>query len=198
MANFGKPNSSGRTSGKNGGKFNDRLGPKKGEPWAWITHELVISDAWRMRSLKCTRFIDFLLADHMSNAGQENGCLKATYDQLQSWGLRRPDIRLAIDEAEFLGLVRLSVQGGRYGVSRKPSEYRLTFYPVIAGHKSVMPASNEWKGVTSDMIQKYHIRMKELKKAKKQYRKNQFYGSHGGTVMVRTGEPITPNLKVVE
>ncbi|PCJ33549.1 MAG: hypothetical protein COA93_07255 [Alphaproteobacteria bacterium] len=176
---FGKSDSKGRSSGKHGGKFNDRLGPKKGQSWTWITQELIISAPWRRRTLNCVRFIEFLLADHMANAGQENGRLKATYDQLQKWGIRRPGIRPAIDEAEFLGLVRLSSQGGRYGTARKPSEYRLTFHPVIVAHKSIASATNEWKGITIEMVHKYHTKTKELRKATKQYRKKQFYGSDG-------------------
>ena len=198
MSKFGKPNHKGRASGKHGGKFRDRLRAPKDMPWTWITLELISSDAWRLRSINCVKFIDFLLADHMNNAGQENGRLMATYDQLEDWGMRRANIRGAIDEATFLGLVRQTKQGGRYGKAKEPSEYRLTFFPVIVDIRSVDAPSNEWKGVTEQMILTQKKQIKDLKAAKKKRNEKQFYGTHGGTVMVRTGEPLSPDLKVVK
>jgi hypothetical protein len=57
--------------------------------------------------------MEFLEVEHMAHAGQENRNLRATYDQLSSWGMTRSEIRLAIEEAVFLGLVRCRRGGDR-------------------------------------------------------------------------------------
>jgi len=59
----------------------------------------------------------------MNHAGTENENLKATYDQLAAYGLTRSVIRMAIEEAKFLGLVRLK-RGGRWAGRNQPSTYR--------------------------------------------------------------------------
>ena len=120
MPGFGKPNATGRSSGKRTGRAARAHRPPKDEPWVWLTRELVSSPAWRSRSINCARLIDFLMVEHKNHAGTENGNLMATYDQLVPWGLTRSEIRAAIDEAEFLGLVRFE-RGGRWAETNKPS-----------------------------------------------------------------------------
>ena len=136
MATHGKPNAKGRSSGKMSGKTKKLLGPPDGVPWVWVLAELMASDAWRMRSHNCTLFIDRLLIEHNNHAGMENGRLKATYDDLEAYGIRRRSIRAAIEEAKFLGLVRVTFYGGRWAMTNSASQYRLTFYPTIALRES--------------------------------------------------------------
>ncbi|MCP5382035.1 MAG: hypothetical protein H6912_06665 [Kordiimonadaceae bacterium] len=193
MASFGKADHTGRSSGKHNGRLSKRMGPPKDKKWTWVTAELLESNAWRSRSRKCALLIDFLLCDHMANAGQENGRLMATYDQLVVWGIRRPDIRATIDEAEMLGLIRQTFQGGRYGKAKEPSQYRLTFFPTISENGTFAPATNEWKSVTEKMIDHYTKMRRESKKSKKQYN-----GSYDETFIVPTEEPKKVKLKVIK
>ena len=82
MPNFGKPDASGRSSGKLTGERKKLRQPPKGEPFVWLTRELLTSPAWRAMSPNAARLIDFLLVEHTNHAGTENGNLLATYDQL--------------------------------------------------------------------------------------------------------------------
>ena len=127
MPAFGKPDATGRSSGKLGGRERRINLPPEGEPWCWLTRELLTSPSWLSRSINCRRLIDFLLIEGCNHAGRENGALKATYDQLELFGLSRRLIRSAITEAEFLGLIRTEY-GGYFGGVTECSEYRLTFY----------------------------------------------------------------------
>ena len=168
MPRFGKANATGRSSGKWTAKDKRIWGPPKGEPWCWLTTELLSSAAWRARSINTARFIDFLLIEHRNHAGMENGKLPATYDQLQDYGLTRSEIRPAIEEAEFLGLAKVMEHGGRWGGSNQPSTYRLTFY--ASSDRS--PATNEWKGKTVKAIEAWKRDKAELNRARKERRKN--------------------------
>lgn len=155
MSRFDKPNAKGRNSGKIGGRLRKLLSPPSG-PWIWLTRELMLSDAWQRRSVNCMRLIDFLMLDHMNNGGMENGRLKATHEQLYTWGIPKNAIRGAVDEAEFLGLVKITRQGGRWGFTNQTSLYCLTFLPTVSEEGVGFPASNEWKPIPSQKIDRWH------------------------------------------
>lgn len=102
-------------------------------------------------SIHCRRFIEFLLIEHCNHAGRENGHLQATYDQLVEWGLPRKRIADAIREAVKRGLVKVTRQGGLYGVEnrRTPSLYRLTWIGTL---NPANKPTNEWKRFSSEKI----------------------------------------------
>ena len=155
MANFGKPDPTGRSSGKVSGRSGQALKPPKGEPWVWLTRELLSSPAWRAMSPNTARLIQFLLMEHCNHAGRENGALVATYKQLEAYGLSRNCIRAAIQEARDLGLIRCR-PGGRFKDPENPEQrpvraptlYRLTLLPDRDGN----PPTNDWKGKTEEDI----------------------------------------------
>ena len=151
MPAFGKPDATGRSSGKRSGRARKLNSPPKGEPWVWLTRELLKSAAWRARSINTVRLIEFLLVEHMNHAATENGNLKATYDQLAAHGLTRSEIRMAVEGANFLGLIRFK-RGGRWAGTNQPSTYRLTFLADRDGN----PPTNEWKGKTIDVISEWN------------------------------------------
>ena len=149
MPDFGKPNRTGRSSGKLSSREGRTQKPPPGEPWVWLTRELLTSDAWCSLRINSRRLIEFLLIEHMSHAGRCNSDLKVTYDQLQAFGLSRSEISAAIEEAEFLGLIRVN-HGGRWQMTNQPSTFCLTFYSDKDGN----PATNDWKRVDLDQIQR--------------------------------------------
>ena len=100
----GRPDATGRSSGKLAGRDRRTYAPPKGEPWVWQTSELLCSPAWRSMSVNTRRLIDFLMVEHRAHAGKENGNLRAPYDQLVAWGLPRSEIRAAVLEAEALAV----------------------------------------------------------------------------------------------
>ena len=61
--------------------------PPAGEPFIWLTREILRSDAWRSLGINGRRFIDFLLIEHMAKGGQYNGKLKAPRHQLHAFGI---------------------------------------------------------------------------------------------------------------
>lgn len=143
-------------------------GPPKNEPWVWQTTELLASNAWRALSTNTRRFLDFLMIEHRNHAGQENGNLMATYDQLDAAGLTRGCIAAAVDEAEFLGLVRAQ-RGGKLADSNQPSTYRLTFY----ADKDRAPPTNDWKRITADRIKAWQAERRREAAAKRRWRDGQ-------------------------
>lgn len=129
------------------------------EPFVWISAELLVSPAWRAKSINCMRLIEFLMREHMAHGGKENGNLAAPYDQLQAWGIGRRLIRPAIEEAEALRLIEVRRGGKRNAVEDHVSRYRLTFYPSHVrpppgqGLPHWQAATDEWKHVTSAMAE---------------------------------------------
>ena len=162
MPNFGRPDQTGRSSGRRTGRAARAHRPPKYEPWVWQTRELIASPAWRHRNINTIRLLDFLMIEHMNHAGTENGNLKATHQQLRAYGLSANSIRNSIEEAVFLGLIR-HVRGGRWAGSNQPSSFRITFLPDRDGN----PPTNEWKSVTEEQIGNWKIRRSRWKSATK-------------------------------
>ncbi len=158
----GKPNATGRSSGRLDARGRKTFGPPKGERWVWLTVELLSSPGWRARSVHCARLLDFLLIEHRAHGGLENGNLKATYKQLAAFGISGRYITRAIRQAELLGLVRVK-HGGRWAMTNKFSIFTLTFYATGDGS----PPTHDWKRVTSDQIADIRARLK----SKSSYRK---------------------------
>ncbi len=146
--NFGKPNATGRSSGKLSGRARKLRSAPPGEPFAILTRELLASPAVRALSLTGRRLLDFLLIEDMNHAGTENGNLIATYRQLTAFGLNGNLISGAIAELKFLGLVRVLHGGMTRGNVKRENLYRLTFYADSEGR----PATNEWKGTDAAAV----------------------------------------------
>lgn len=111
----------------------------------------------------------------MNHAGTENGNLFATHSQLIEWGIGKNYVTDAIDEALFLGLVKVR-RGGRWAGRNDASKYRLTYYPDKDGN----PATNEWKPKTEAEIKEWRRKRSHRKKIKKAARKNYLTPIIGG------------------
>jgi hypothetical protein len=126
--------------------------PPGGQPFCWISRELMESPAWRARSLHCMRLIEFLQHEHMSHAGKENGGLVAPYAQLERWGISRRYIKDAIAEAEGLKLVQALRGGLRAHTKAAMTRFRLTFYHTREAGNGLQDywaaAGDEWCTVT--------------------------------------------------
>jgi hypothetical protein len=118
--------------------------PPAGEPWIWLTRELLASDAWRSLGINGRRFVDFLLLDYMRGAGRQNGELKATRRQLWDFGIGQHQVSAAICEAEDRGLVDCHRAGMRVATT-----YTLTWLP----HHDGTAASNRWRSYR--MVRKF-------------------------------------------
>ncbi len=126
-------------------RFQKMNGPPKGEPWTWISREMMESEAWSKLTLVARRVIDRILIEHMAQGGNENGRLIVTYDDFEKYGIRRQSIPKAIGLAVTLGLIDVTARGKRSaGTSRRPSMYALTWLP----RHDWTPPSNRWKSTT--------------------------------------------------
>ena len=98
--------------------------PPEGEPWVWLTRELIESDAWRTAPINTRRFVERLMIEHMAHAGTENGKLVCTYDDLAKFGVASRHRHAAIADALARGLVDRTEQGKpSTGADRWPSKY---------------------------------------------------------------------------
>lgn len=111
--------------------------PPAGEPWVWLTRNLLRSPAWRGLSINGRRFVEFLLIEHMSKGGSKNGKLRAPHRQLQEFGIPGPYVAAAIREAEERGLVTCRRAG-----MRTATEFTIAWLPTSDGD----PADNGWQG----------------------------------------------------
>lgn len=178
MTEFSRPDATGRSTGKLTGWLKKLKAPPGGEAWVWLTYELVTSPAWRARSINTIRLINDLLADYMRHGGTENGNLMATYDQQVASGSSRRLINDAVEEAKFLGLIRVE-PGGRWADTNVPSRYRLTW---LVDDRDYSPATNQWKGKTEETIKKWQEKRSE--KRRQRDPKKQFSSTTCGTTIV--------------
>lgn len=102
--------------------------PPAGEPWVWLTKELIKSDAWRSLGINERRVIDFLMLEHMAHAGKQNGRLKAPHQHLETFGIGAKYIASAIAEVERLGLIEC-----RRGGMRVATTFALAWLPLHDG-----------------------------------------------------------------
>ena len=117
--------------------------PPEGEPWVWLTRELIESDAWRTAPINTRRFVERLMIEHMAHAGTENGKLVCTYDDLAKFGVASRHRHAAIADALARGLVDRTEQGKpSTGADRWPSKYALGWLPRRDGSA----AHNRWRG----------------------------------------------------
>jgi hypothetical protein len=100
-------------------------GPPKGQPWVWLTRELVNSAAWRGLGINARRLVDFLMIENMDKGGRENGFLLAPREQLIQFGIGRRHITGAILEAELAGIIDV-----KRGTGRRASTYALRWLPT--------------------------------------------------------------------
>jgi hypothetical protein len=116
--------------------------PPEGEPWVWLTRELIESDAWRTAPIQTIRFVFRVMEEHMAHGGTENGKLICTADQCVAWGIRRSAVTDAQHDAATRGLVYRSETGcfaPKRG--RRPNRFGLGWLPAHDGSA----APNLWK-----------------------------------------------------
>ena len=108
----------------------------KGEQFIKLPRDVLESPAFGSLGINAFRVLRFLMIEHMSHGGRENGNLKAPYRQLVAFGIAARHVTAAIIEAERSGLVRCYRQGPRIA-----TVYELTWLPL---HDGCLPG-NEWR-----------------------------------------------------
>ena len=177
MAINGRPDPTGRSSGKLTGKQGKANRPPDKVAWVWLTRPLLASQAMRSRSLYARMMFDALLVDHMSHAGQCNGSLMATFEQLTAVGIPRKFIPATIAELDRLGLVAREHIGGR----DDPSRYRLTCFGV-----GLSKPTDDWLVVTEDEAKAVAQEAKLQRRRSRGTTNTRFNGPQAGTELVPT------------
>lgn len=120
----------------------ERNRPPDGEPWVWLTRELLESDAWRTAPINTRRVVERVALEHMAHAGTMNGKLVCTYTDFAQYGVAKRYTPGAIADAGARGLVNKTQQGSAApGIDRWPSQYALGWLPMHDG----AAAPNRWK-----------------------------------------------------
>ena len=112
--------------------------------------------------MNCLKLIHRLLLEHCNHGGLENGRLVCTYKDFQEYGLTRNKIRPAIEEADFLGLVKHQ-RGERVFAKNQPNSYRITFY----GTSEARDPTNEWKRMTQERLEAFREKRREQEMKRK-------------------------------
>ncbi|WP_395831364.1 hypothetical protein [Elstera sp.] len=111
-------------------------------PFVQVPRGVVQHILARRLSVNAYRIFMFLLEEHMSHAGTENGRLAAPYNQLEGLGIRRNSIRPALLELIEAGLIRRTDEG----YMRQIARYELTFLHTRDRETGVsVAASDLWK-----------------------------------------------------
>jgi hypothetical protein len=150
--------------------------PRPGDGFVWHTRDLLLSPAWRGRTINCVRLIEFLEVEHLAHGGVENGALLAPFDQLQRFGIPRRLIKATIQEAEAKGLV--IVKRGKVPGQKRPkaNRYRLTYLWARINFDGVI----DWTQPSDDW-RRYRVVSRPRKVAN--------IGSRSDTVTVPQQEP---------
>jgi hypothetical protein len=120
----------------------ERNAVPKGEPFIWMTLEMLESPAWRALPPAAKQVIDRVGVEHLQHAGKENGKLPVTYNDFENYGLRRMSIRFGVLAAQALGFITVTEEGhAGAGDTRRAARYALTWVDRHDG----APRSNEWK-----------------------------------------------------
>jgi hypothetical protein len=124
-------------------RFRKLNSPPKGEPWLWLSREILESFAFRALSGASQKVVFRIGVEHLSHGGSLNGDLAVTYRDFEAYGVAATSVLLAIVEAVALGLIERRDGGTRAWGSFKgrPARYRLCWLPTHTGE----PATNRWR-----------------------------------------------------
>lgn len=126
-----------------------RAHPPDGQPWVWLTREILESEAWHSAPINTRRVVERLMLEHMDHAGTMNGKLICTFADFQKWGVGRRLISISIRDASDRGLIVVTERGrASAGEHRWPNKYALGWLPMHDG----AAALNRWKAWTPKSI----------------------------------------------
>ena len=120
-------------------RVREDIRPPQGEPWVWLTRELLMSDAWQTLGISGRRILDRLMLEHMAHAGTENGRLRVSHRQFIRWGVSKNTIAPSIHDLQERGLICFAASETD-GTIRGYYKYRLTFLPA-----DYCAPTNEWR-----------------------------------------------------
>ena len=124
-------------------RFRKMNKPPSGEPWLWLTREILESYAWRALSSSGQKVVCRIGLEHLAHGGCQNGDLPVTYRVFEAYGIGPNSISPALAEAVELGLIERTAIGHRAWGEFKgsPARYALGWLPFHDGR----PAGDHWR-----------------------------------------------------
>jgi len=116
-----------------------------------MTNTMYSAVTFRALGINARRVLDFLLIEHGSHGGQENGRLAAPSRQLVRFGVTPDDAPRAFAELIATGFVDRTFQAPRVGASGEHSRYELTWLPTKGADGRAIPPSHRWLAVTKQL-----------------------------------------------
>src|SRR4051812_25955695 len=81
-------NAKGRSTGRfSNSRFKKMNKPPVGEPWIWLTREILESCAWRALSHAGQKIVFRVILEHLAHGGSQNGDLPVTYRDFEHYGV---------------------------------------------------------------------------------------------------------------
>jgi hypothetical protein len=163
MTNFfrTKVNQTGRDRKKlAAGSWSKMNRPPEGEPFTWLTREMLSSPAFTALSRRAYLVLFRILLEHMAHAGRANGLLVVSHGAFAAYGIPDGTQAEAIREAVALGWVAVTEKGRlSYGSVNRATRFRLTFLPTASPDScTTWPATNEWKVIASAEDAKHKLK----------------------------------------
>ena len=118
-----------------------------GDQWIPVSRAMNSCPAWfaLAGSPSALRVLSRIQEEHMAHGGYENGKLPVTYENFETWGIRRDSIAGAIRELVALGFIEVTRRGyNGTAEKRTPSLYRLTFLPTWNASKVALSGTHEY------------------------------------------------------
>jgi hypothetical protein len=106
--------------------------------------EMLRSPAMRVLSLTGRRILDRVEIELAQHAGNDNGKLPITYNDLIAFGIHDHAIGAGLREVEALGLAEIKRSIAGSATHRKPNRFRLTYRPADSKRET-----NEWARIAS-------------------------------------------------
>lgn len=125
-----RTNATGRSTGRQV-HFGARKKWKLEGAFAPLPLYLLQSPAYRALTISARRVLDFLMVEHLTHGGAENGALFAPYAQLEAFGVRKDSILEALHMLETFGLIERTFYGGRQGGRPNATRYGLGWIPLM-------------------------------------------------------------------
>lgn len=124
---------------------------------------LLQSPAYRSLTISARRVLDFLMVEHLTHGGADNGNLFAPYAQLEAFGVRKDSILEALHMLESFGLIERTFYGGRQGGRPNASRYGLGWVPLMGEAEP----RERFRRITPDQIAGYMTELRELRAKKR-------------------------------
>lgn len=124
---------------------------------------LLQSPTYRALTISARRVLDFLMVEHLTHGGADNGNLLAPYAQLEAFGVRKDSILESLEMLERFGLIERTFYGGRQGGRPNATLYGLGWVPLL----DEAEPRERFRSITAEQVDRYVADLKEARAKKR-------------------------------